>query len=148
MFAKMTKYAPVGAVALLFAAPVFAEGAPNIPVTVSLDQVRAVDGPLYVSIQKEGEYQGIRGHGGIVKAVTPEMKDVTYNVDVPGRYAVSLWHDLNDDGIFSMDENYRIFDGWGASGDISEGRRPTFDEVAVDVPGYGANVTVTMFYPE
>ena len=121
---------------------------PTIPVTIDLSEVEAREGPLYISIQKEDEYMGMRGHGGIIQAVTGNLSEVTYKVDVPGRYAVSLWHDLDDDAVFSMGEDYRIEDGWGGSGELSAAKRPTFDDVAVDVPAYGTSVNVKMFYPE
>ena len=149
MFASKT-LAPLAAALGLAAAPAFAKTAqePTIPVTVDLSQVEAREGPLYISIQKEDEYMGMRGFGGIIKVVTDNAAAVTYKVDVPGRYAVSLWHDLNDDTIFSMTDDYEILDGWGGSGTIDPGRRPKFDDVAVDVPAFGTEVAVTMFYPE
>ena len=137
--------------ALLAAAPAaLANSAqePTIPVTVDLGEVEARPGPLYISIQKEAEYMGMRGAGGIIQAVGEGTDAITYKVDVPGRYAVSLWHDLNDDTVFSMDESYTVLDGWGASGNIDPSRRPVFDDVAIDVPAHGADVTVTMFYPD
>ena len=139
------------AVALAVAAtPAFAKPAqePTIPVTVDLSQVEAREGPLYISIQKEDEYMGMKGFGGIIKVVTDNAAAVTYKVDVPGRYAVSMWHDLNDDTIFSMTDDYEILDGWGGSGTIDPSQRPKFDDVAVDVPAYGTEVAVSMFYPE
>jgi uncharacterized protein (DUF2141 family) len=122
--------------------------APTIPVTIDLSEIQALSGPLYISIQKEEEFQGMRGHGGIIQSVTSATTQATYKVDVPGRYAISVWHDLNDDGVFSMDESYNIQDGWGGSGTVTQEARPTFEDSAFDVPAYGANVSVTMFYPE
>jgi len=90
---------------------------------------------------------GMRGHGGIIKTVTPGFMKVTYHVDEPGEYAVSVWHDLNDDTIFSMDDNYRPVDGWGNSGNPPTDRRPVFDDVKVPVLSFGTTVPVTLNYP-
>jgi len=146
----LSKTLALPALILLSAPSAYAVDAqdPTIPITIDLSEVQALPGPLYVSIQKEAQYMGMRGHGGIIASVSDAMTQATYKVDVPGRYAVSLWHDLNDDGVFSMDESYNVLDGWGASGSIKETERPSFDDVAIDVPAYGTEVRVTMFYPE
>ena len=123
--------------------------APTIPVTVDLSDVEALPGTLYVSIQMESDYMTDAGFGGILKPVAGMPDKVTYEVDRPGTYAVSLWHDLDDDQNFSMNlVTGEIADGWGASGNVSEDARPTFGDVAVDVPSYGGEVKVRMFYPE
>ena len=126
-------------------APLVGEG---VPVTVDLTGVEARPGALYISIQTEDEFQGIRGAGGIIEVVNPGMAEVTYRVAEPGTYAVSLWHDLDNDGVFSMSETYQVLDGWGGSGEVDATKRPGFADVAVEVPAYGATVPVTMFYPE
>lgn len=122
-------------------------GEATIPVTITLDGVQAGDVPLYVSVQKRSEYMGIKGHGEIVNSTTAGAMMVTVNVDVADDYAVSVWHDLNDDGVFSMTESYQILDGWGNSGPSDLSGRPSFDDVKVSVPFGGANASVTMKYP-
>lgn len=136
--------------AFLLSAPAFAADAPSgVPVTIDISEVEARPGPLYISIQTEDEYQSMRGAGGIIQQVTPGMASVTYNVPFAGRYAVSVWHDLDEDVRFSMDyETYEISDGWGASGDVDPTRMPTFDDVAIDVSSFGTQTKVAMFYPE
>ena len=120
----------------------------TIPVTVELTALKISEAPLYISIQKRHEYMGMRGFGGIIKAVTNETMSATFNVDETGDYAISVWHDLNDDGVFSMDETYKVLDGWGASGDVPQNRRPIFDDVKVRVETYGAAVSVSLIYPK
>ncbi len=119
----------------------------TIPVTIDLKGLHISRAPIYVSIQKRAEYMGIHGHGGVVKAVTDKSMTMTVSVREAGEYAVSVWHDLDNDGVFSMDETYTITDGWGASGQVTTERRPTFDEVKIKVETYGAIVPVTMIYP-
>lgn len=119
----------------------------TIPVSVTLDDVKSTSGPIYISIQKRAEYMGMKGHGGILQEATLGKMQATFNVNQPGDYAVSIWHDLNDDGIFSMSETYKILDGWGNSAASEIEGRPTFDDVKISVPAYGADVTVKMKYP-
>ena len=126
---------------------VTAHAGEGVPVTVDLSEVEARPGKLYISIQTEDQYQGIRGAGGIIEIVTPGMTSATYEVAAPSTYAVSLWHDLDDDGVFSLTDDYQVLDGWGASGTLDPTRRPVFSDVAIDVPAYGAEVAVGMFYP-
>lgn len=159
MFVKTLKATlKIGGTALLFgtmsAASAIAADAPDwksaegtIPVTVELSGITVTEGPIYVSIQKRDQYMGMKGHGGIIKMATPGHMTAVYKVAEPGDYAVSVWHDTNDDGIFSMDENYRILDGYGSSGTPPADSRPTFDDVKITVESFGSTVTVPMNYP-
>lgn len=140
----ITPMAILGATSLAFAA---GDNKETIPVNVTLEGVQMSDGPLYISVQTRGQYQGIKGYGEVIQKVTPGQMSVTLDIDTPGEYAVSVWHDLNNDGIFSMTKDYKIEDGWGASGDVPTDSAPTFDDVRVTVGGGGANVVVDMIYP-
>ncbi|WP_371396266.1 DUF2141 domain-containing protein [Fretibacter rubidus] len=119
----------------------------TIPVSITIENVRAGDVPLYISVQKRGQYQGIKGHGVVLKSTTSGTMRAMVNVDVVDDYAVSLWHDLDNDGVFSMNERYQPEDGWGASGTVPTDRAPKFDDVKVTVPMAGKDVTVSMIYP-
>jgi len=155
MFVKTLKTAGATACILtLSAASAIAADIPEwkgvngtIPVTVELSGITVTDGPIYVSIQKREHYMGMKGHGGIIKMATPGHMTAVYKVAEPGDYAVSVWHDINDDGVFSMDENYRILDGYGSSGTPPSDKRPTFDDVKITVESFGASVTIPMKYP-
>jgi len=97
----------------------------NIPVTVTLTNLDpAADGsdPVYVSIQTEDEYQSLKfrslkGGGGITPHAKTGTMSATFLVKEPGDYAVSVWHDRDGDGRFSMSTDYTaILDSFGASG--------------------------------
>lgn len=160
MFVKLSKHTvKIGLAGLIISAlssasaiaddlPAWKGAAGTIPVNVTLTGITSTTGPVYISIQKRAEYMGMKGHGGMIKTVIMDEMSTTFNVDLAGDYAVSVWHDLNDDGIFSMDDNYTILDGWGNSGLHAISGRPTFDDVKVHVPAYGADVTVAMKYPK
>ena len=119
----------------------------TIPVTINLSDVEIADGPIYISVQKRDEYRGMAGHGTILKLATPGNMTATVKVAEPGDYSVSVWHDMDDDRVFDMDETYRPSEGWGASGNVPTDRVPTFDDVKIKVESFGTTVTVPMVYP-
>ena len=120
---------------------------PTIPVTVELSGVQLSDGPLYISVQTRDQFQGVKGYGTVVKKATPGAMSVTVNIGESGEYGIMVWHDLNDDGVFSMSDSYQILDGWGGSGTMPTHRRPNFDDARVSIGGGGASVPVKMMYP-
>jgi len=155
MFVKMLKVtgaavllsaiSGVGAAAADLTNDIYATG--TIPVTVNLTGVQIADGPIYISIQKREEYRSMKGHGTILKLATPGHMTATVKVAEPGEYPVSIWHDMDNDLVFDMDETYRPLEGWGASGDVSTDRMPTFDDVKIKVESFGTTVAVPMVYP-
>ena len=127
----------------------YAEG--TIPVMVTLTDVSPVGATaediIYVSIQTRDIYRSLKGHGGIIRKLTPGTMQATFYVAEPGDYAVSVWHDRDNDMRFSMDESYNVLDSWGASGTPPENKAPTFDDVKVTIPNMGTSVTIDMINP-
>jgi len=118
-----------------------------IPVTVNLTGVQIADGPIYISVQNRDQYMGMKGHGTILKTVTPGNMTAIVNVDEPGDYSVSVWHDMDDDTVFDMSSTYKPIEGWGASGNVPKDRMPTFDDVKVSVDPFGTDLTIPVKYP-
>jgi len=121
--------------------------AETIPVTVNLSGVQVADGPIYITVQKQEEYMGMKGHRAILKTITPGNMTTIVNVAEPGDYAVSIWHDMDDDTVFDMDKSYRPAEGWGASGLVPQDRMPKFDDVKIKIGSFGATVNVPLIYP-
>lgn len=119
----------------------------TIPVTVNLSGVKLADGPIYISVQTRENYRGMKGHGTILKTVTPGNMTATVKVSEPGDYAVSVWHDMDDNMVFGLDDSYRPTEGWGASGNAPADRMPTFDDVKIKVESFGTTVNVPVIYP-
>ena len=123
----------------------------NIPVTVTLTNLDpAAEGsdPVYVSIQTEDEFRSLKGGGGITPHAKTGTISATFLVKEPGDYAVSVWHDRDGDGRFSMSADYTaILDSFGASGKPPEDRMPTFDDVKFSVPNIGTSLTIEMINP-
>ena len=135
----------VGATAADLGNEIYEKG--TIPVTVNLSDVEVAEGPIYISIQKRSQYMSMKGHGTILKTVTPGNMTAIVKVSEPGEYAVSVWHDMDDDTVFDMDESYRPVEGWGASGNVPTDRMPKFDDVKITVESFGATITVPLNYP-
>jgi uncharacterized protein (DUF2141 family) len=122
----------------------------DIPVTVKLTDVLpegVSGGTIYVSIQTRQDYRSMKGFGGVIKHAEAGDMTRTYHVDEPGEYSVSIWHDRDDDGRFSMTETYQVLDSWGASGTPPENASPTFDDVKVSVPSMGTTLSIDMINP-
>ena len=124
----------------------------NIPVTVTITNLDpAAEGadPVYVSIKTEDQYQSFKGGGGVTPYAKTGSMTATFLVEEPGDYAVSVWHDRDGDGRFSMSADYTVvLDSYGASGQPPEDRMPTFDDVKFSVPNIGTSLSVEMINPK
>ena len=161
---KKTLKAGIGSLAILVASAAGAIAADNatdsasdnqgwsykagtIPLTVNLSSVQSAAGPIYISVQKRGEYMGMKGHGAILKTTTNGDMTATVKVAEPGDYAVSVWHDMDDDTVFDMSESYMPLEGWGASGTVPKTRAPKFEDVKISIPQSGRDVAIALTYP-
>ncbi len=143
MFVRLPKsLAALGVMALLTGTAQAQEN--NL--SVELTGLHASEGKLYISIQKEEDFMAQRGHGGIFEVT--EAGNETYAFTIPaGEYAVSIWHDTDNDERFSMDDNWVPTDGWGMSGTASADKQPRFDEVKIAIASSGTSVRIPMVYP-
>jgi uncharacterized protein (DUF2141 family) len=123
----------------------------TIPVTVTItniDPAAAGDDPVYVSIQTRDEFRSMKGAGGVAPTAKVGSMTETFHVSEPGDYAVSVWHDRDGDGRFSMSEDYTvIYDSYGASGNPPADDMPTFDDVKVNIPNMGTSLSVELRNP-
>jgi len=146
MFVKSLKTGLLALSAAVFAVSTAAAGDAHATLDVTLKGLQQSEGKLFLSVQKEADFMQQRGAAGGVYEIDV-ASDRTYSYSVPvGDYAVSIWHDTNNDGQFSMDENWMPTDGWGMSGDYAGEREPTFDEVKINVGFEGAAVNIPMVY--
>ncbi|MCZ4298519.1 DUF2141 domain-containing protein [Henriciella marina] len=118
------------------------------PLTVTLEGVEDRGVPLYVGVQTEEQFMKWDGIAG-EKVEDPEAGTVTVSFDLPeGEYSVSVWHDLNDNGEFDMNENGWPEEGYAMSNQAALRGMPTFDVVKVAVDAEGATITETVNYPQ
>ena len=120
----------------------------SVPITITLTDVIQSEVPLYISVQTEAEYRSMKGQGTIMKETSAGALTETISLPSEGDYAVTVWHDLDNDGRFSMNERYEVLDGWGSSGDVWVPGGPTFETAKISVPNFGTEVTVAMIYPK
>lgn len=115
-------------------------------VTVTLTDVRPDAGDLYVGLQTEDQFLQDAGIAGEV-IENPQDGTVTVNLtDVPdGTYSVSVWHDIDGDGEFSMGPMGPT-DGWAMKGASELRGMPTWDAQSFTVSG-ATTITESMLYP-
>lgn len=135
---------PILAAALAIALPAAAHAG---TVTVDLTGVRA-GGTLYVQLQTRDQFLGQdRAVGKLVRvpqagALRVELPDVP-----PGDYAVSVWHDQNDNRRMEIDPSQgQVVDGWAMLNGAAIRARPEFDQVKLSVPAAGAQVPLELRY--
>lgn len=84
--------------------------------------------------------------GGRAKVVGGRAVFVFQNVK-PGRYAVSVFHDENDDGKFNRSLIGLPLEGYGFSNNAKVTlSAPSFTEAAFTVPEAGASIAITIVY--
>jgi len=124
---------------------VTAQAGDEVDVRIVIKDVKAGDAPLYLSIQSKEDYRSQRAAASlIVKSQTGKPIDKTFKVP-SGDYAISVWHDLDKDNSFSMNEKWEPLDGWASSGPELKGD-PTFDEVKLNIVQNGQVAELSMNY--
>ena len=115
-------------------------------VTVTLTDVRPDAGDLYISLQNKDQFLQSDGVAGEI-VENPQDGTVTVTLDeVPdGTYSISVWHDIDGDGEFSMGAMGPT-DGWTMIGARELRGMPTWDAQSFTLSG-SATITETMLYP-
>lgn len=141
----MTRKTPL--TALLILSALIAGNAAAAPLSVTVDGIEARGGKLYVGVQTEAQFMKQEGVAGEILD-TPAAGSQTFTFDLPeGRYAVSIWHDINGNGVFDLDARGIPADGWTSPNAASLRAAPTFDQSAVTVSAAGSAVQMDIIYP-
>lgn len=141
----MTRKTPLAA--LLMVSALIAGTAAAAPLSVMVDGIEARGGKLYVGVQTEAQFMKQEGVAGEILD-TPAAGSQTFTFDLPeGRYAVSIWHDFDGNGVFDLDAQGIPTDGWTSPNAASLRAAPTFDQSAVTVSVEGGAVQMDMIYP-
>jgi uncharacterized protein (DUF2141 family) len=117
-------------------------------VTVDLNGLRA-GGTLYVQLQTRAQFMGAdRAGGKIVRVAGAGTLSVDLGEVAPGDYAVSVWHDDNDNHRFDMDaQGGGPLDGWAiANGAEAGAGAPDFDRAKVSVAQAPLRLPMTVHY--
>ena len=117
------------------------------PLTFTVDGIEARGGTLYIGVQTEEIFMQDDGVEGS-KIEAPTESSYTFTYDLPeGEYAVSVWHDLDDDFTFDVDETGMPEEGWAMVNGQALRGPPTFDAVKIALPASGVSATETIAYP-
>lgn len=133
-------------IALTVMASSVAAQSEKIPFTINLEGIQTGHAPLYISVQDAGNFRTQMGNAGIILRKQDNPTESVNLAVEPGVYAVSIWHDLDEDGQFTMGENYIPEDGWGTSGTPPHDRAPSFDEMAIEIYREGQVIDIAMQY--
>lgn len=124
------------------------DGPPGLVVVV--DGLEHERGALYLSLFGSAEgfpsdpEPALRRQELVVRS--PSTTAVFEGIE-PGRYAVAVLHDENDDGEMGTDFLGRPSEGWGVSRDARGGfGPPSFDDAAIDYEGGRVEITIQLEY--
>jgi uncharacterized protein (DUF2141 family) len=88
-------------------------------------------GDLYVALQTQDQFmQQDAAAGEIIEDVSKDSYTLTFKDIDPGQYALMVWHDIDGDGVFDMNEQGAPIDGWAAINGAELKGPPTFDAVS------------------
>ncbi len=135
---------PILAAALALALPAAAQAG---TVTLDLTGLRA-GGTLYVQLQTRDQFLGSeRAAGRLIRVPQPGTLRVELGDVPPGDYAVSVWHDQNDNRRMEIDPSQgQAVDGWAMLNGAVLRARPEFDQVKLSVSAAGAQVPLELRY--
>ena len=138
------KHIPILAAALAMALPAAAQAG---TVTVDLSGLRP-GGTLYVQLQTRDQFLGQeRTASKMIQAPQSGTLRVDLGEVPPGDYAVSVWHDQNDNRRMEIDPSQgQAVDGWAMLNGAAIRARPEFDQVKLSVPAAGAQVPLEVRY--
>lgn len=116
------------------------------PVTADLSNLRA-GGTLYVQLQTRAQFMGNdRAAGEIVRAVPAGQFSVELGEVPPGEYAISVWHDDNNNGQFDVGPRGMPEDGLAAVGGEALRGAPSFDQLKFTVTAPPARIPLALHY--
>ena len=75
---------------------------------------------------------------------TADSLELVFPDLAPGKYAIRLMHDENDNGKLDTNLVGMPVEGYGFSNNPQVMRKPTFDEARVDVPAAGTAIDITL----
>ena len=135
------------ALAMAMITPASAGSAPTANVTITLSNVVAAKGDLYVSLQKRDEFLQERGsYGKIIKTPAAGKSTVVLEGVSHGEYSVSVWHDIDGDMKFSRAANGMPLDGWSMVGAKQMRAEPKWEQAKFSVTATGAALALDMVY--
>jgi uncharacterized protein (DUF2141 family) len=132
--------------AALFAAAFSAHAADPAPLTVTITDVRNADGHLFVAVESTEAGWNFKAESAAQTKLAANKGEVTHVFEglPPGKYAVMVIHDENENG--KLDSNFLGIpsEGYGFSQNPRVMRRAHFDEALFDLPAGGTAVQIKL----
>lgn len=132
---------------LIAAALLLAANAHAATLTLDIQGLTKKTGHVLIAVHADAASFGDKGKPVAVRNV--EVKDSKLTVTIPdlapGVYAVSLFHDANDN--HKLDTNFIGIpkEGYGFSNNVGARGRPDFDEAKFTLAADGTTLTLTVF---
>lgn len=130
------------AAALLASPCLHAEG-----LTVTIERIGQAQGHILVLVadsEAGWDGQAPRAAARKIAVENTEPLAVTFTDLAPGRYAVQVLHDANDNGRLDTNIVGMPTEGYGFSNNPRVMRKAHFDEAAFELPAEGARITVSL----
>ena len=119
--------------------------------SIEVHGIRSDDGRLYLAVHGPEERDSFPAATDVVKGFREPARAGTVRFVVhdlaPGRYAMTAFHDENDNGKLDTDERGIPSEGYAFGNDASAAfGPPSFDSAAVTVDGTSTVAVMTMQY--
>ena len=113
---------------------------------ITVTDVRAQQGSLRIAVADSaaGWSEGGTPVAGTVRKIEAAEQTFHFSDLPPGRYAVMVMHDENDNG--KLDSNFMgmPIEGYGFSNNPAVMRKPTFEEARFELEAAGSAITVRL----
>lgn len=128
--------------ALLASPCLFAQG-----LTVTIDRIDMAQGHILVLVADSDAGWDGQAPRAAVRKIAVENTDplpITFTDLAPGRYAVQVLHDANDNGKLDTNIVGMPTEGYGFSNNPNVMRRAHFDEAAFELTAEGMTMTISL----
>lgn len=130
--------------ALLSLAPLCVQSASAATLTLKLNGFRESTGHLLLMVHNNAEGWDGKGRAAAMRRVPVTDKELV--LEIPelgaGQYAITLFHDVNDNGQLDMNAMGMPLEGYGFSNNVGARGRPQFDDARFDLPAEGRTLEI------
>ncbi len=112
--------------------------------TVTFDDFKDPEGKIYVAVYEKDNFLRQPSQTTTLE-VKAENNQVTLEDIAFGEYAISVFHDLNSNGRFDMNENQMPAEPWGMSGTVNPMQRPTWESAKIKFDSSGQVLNLSLF---
>ena len=113
----------------------------NTNLTINFEGFVEAEGELFIGVYEKDNFLGqpFQTKTLVVKA---DENQVTFENLPKGEYAVSVYHDLNGNEQFDMDEYGRPVEPWVMSGNVNPNQRPLWDDAKINLDDTDEKITL------